>query len=337
MDSITHIVIGAVIGEAIMGKKIGKRAMLLGAIAQSLPDIDFVASFFLSTADDLLAHRGFTHSFLFAILAVVLLALLSERWHRPHNISIQKWIVFYCIEIFIHLFLDAFNSYGTGWLEPFSHVRISFNALFVADPFFSIWCGVAFIALLILSINNPKRKYWIGLSLGISACYLAYALYNKSAINSVVNKNIEYQKITSSRFFATPTALNNWLWYVVVEDKKGGYHVGYRSVFDHEPVIRFHYFPRQQHLLNNVKQKEDIQKLIRFSQSYYTLDHVGDTLVFNDLRFGQVMGWKNPQAGFAFHYYVELPAENSLVIQRGRFTGWNIETVRALAARIKGR
>jgi len=335
MDSITHLAIGAVIGEAIMGKKIGKRAMFLGAIAASLPDIDVVASFFLPTAEDLLAHRGFTHSFLFAALATALLALLSERWHRPHSISIQKWIVFYCIEIFTHLFLDAFNSYGTGWLEPFSHVRISFNALFVADPFFSVWCIVAASVLVILKIKNPRRKYWIRTSLIISACYLMYALYNKYTINSVVRKNIELQQITSQRFFTTPTALNNWLWYVVTEDD-GGYHIGYRSVFDKNPSIDFHYFPRREHLLKNVKQQEDMQRLIRFSQGYYTLDHIGDTLVFNDLRFGQVMGWNNPQAGFAFHYYVERPDANSLVIQRGRFTGWNRKTLKSLVTRIEG-
>jgi len=335
MDSITHIAVGAVIGEAIMGRKIGKRAMLLGAIAQSLPDIDFVASFFLSTADDLLAHRGFTHSFLFAALASFLLALISERWHRPHNISLQKWILFYGIEVFTHLFLDAFNSYGTGWFEPFSHLRISFNALFVADPFFSVWCGVACIALLILRIDNIKRIYWIRFSLGLSVIYLLYALYNKSTINAAVEKNLAKQHIASQRFFATPTALNNWLWYIVSEDKNGFY-IGYRSVFDRDSSIDFHYFPRQQHLLGNVKQKEDIQRLVRFSQGYYTLDHIGDTLVFNDLRFGQIMGWQNPQAGFAFHYYVELSHANDLVIQRGRFTGWNSKTIRALVRRIKG-
>jgi len=47
MDSITHIVLGACIGEVFIGKKAGKRALLLGAVANSLPDIDFVASFLL--------------------------------------------------------------------------------------------------------------------------------------------------------------------------------------------------------------------------------------------------------------------------------------------------
>ncbi len=54
MDSITHIVLGATIGELVAGRRLGKQAMLLGAIAQSLPDIDFVASFWSDTAHDVL-------------------------------------------------------------------------------------------------------------------------------------------------------------------------------------------------------------------------------------------------------------------------------------------
>jgi inner membrane protein len=45
MDSLTHIVTGACIGELFLGKQLGKKAMLWGAITQSLPDIDFVTSF----------------------------------------------------------------------------------------------------------------------------------------------------------------------------------------------------------------------------------------------------------------------------------------------------
>ena len=40
MDSLTHIVLGAAIGEAMLGKKIGKKGILWGALAASLPDID---------------------------------------------------------------------------------------------------------------------------------------------------------------------------------------------------------------------------------------------------------------------------------------------------------
>src|ERR1700730_13595988 len=119
MDSLTHIAIGACIGDLFLGKKIGKKAMLYGAIAASLPDIDFIAGFWLNTVDDLMAHRGFTHSFLFAVLVVLLLAIIFRRRHFADHIAVRTWLIFLGAEIFVHLFLDAFNAYGIGWFEPF--------------------------------------------------------------------------------------------------------------------------------------------------------------------------------------------------------------------------
>ncbi|MBA4146397.1 MAG: metal-dependent hydrolase, partial [Cytophaga sp.] len=67
-----------------------------------------------------------------------------------------------------------------------------------------------------------------------------------------------------------------------------------------------------------------------------TVDDRDSTLVFNDLRFGQIMGWDHPEGKFVFRYYLQKPDENLLVMQRGRFTGWNRKTVRAMLTRIKG-
>src|SRR5687767_3871203 len=115
MDSLTHIAVGACVGEAFFGRTIGKKAMLWGALAQSVPDIDFIANIWLDTTSGLLAHRGFTHSLLFASLSALFLALVAEKWHRPHNISFRKWIVFFSVQLLLHLLLDAFNNYGVGW------------------------------------------------------------------------------------------------------------------------------------------------------------------------------------------------------------------------------
>ena len=88
MDSITHIAIGACVGEAFFEKGFGKKAMLWGALAQRIPDIDFISSIWMNTSEDLLAHRGFTHSILFALLIVPVFAMTADRIHRPHNICL---------------------------------------------------------------------------------------------------------------------------------------------------------------------------------------------------------------------------------------------------------
>src|SRR5580698_6314940 len=100
MDTLTHIVLGACIGEAIAGKQLGKKALLLGALAQNIPDIDIVASFWLPTTSDLLAHRGFTHSFLFVLLVSPLLAWMSGTF-KGSGMSFGRWLLFWGLQIFI--------------------------------------------------------------------------------------------------------------------------------------------------------------------------------------------------------------------------------------------
>ncbi len=335
MDSLTHIALGACMGEAFAGRKLGKKAMLWGALAQSVPDIDFIASFWMDTPSDLLAHRGFTHSILFCLLITPLLALMAEKWHRPHNISLRKWLLFFGGVIIIHIFIDAFNNYGVGWFEPFSNYRISFNAIYVADPFFSIWPGIALIVLLILRRGSPKRKRWWRIGLGFSALYLAYCLLNKTKMDTDVKNILQKQNITYTRYFSTPAPLQNWLWYVVAGNDSG-YQVGYRSIFDSKKEINFQFFSRNDQLLDALRDHEDLQKLIRFSQQFYTTEQWGDTLVFNDLRFGQIAGWYNPEGKFVFHYYLQHPSDNKLVVQRGRFAGWDRHTIRSFYKRLKG-
>jgi inner membrane protein len=336
MDSLTHIAIGACIGDLFLGKKIGKRAMFYGAIAASLPDIDFIASFWLSPTDDLLAHRGITHSILFALLATVLLSLLFRKPHTTLNISFKTWLLFLGTEIFIHIFLDAFNAYGIGWFEPFSHIRISFNVIFVADPFFSIWPAAAAVILLFLSRYSFRRNGISILGLLFCSLYLFYCLTNKFKIDNNVRYSLNHQGIQYKRFFSTPTAFNNWLWYIVAETDSG-FEIGYRSVFDKQKEIIFQHYSRKNSLLLSWLVKIDLQNLIRFSQGYYTVEISKEGLIFNDLRFGQIMGWQNHNAHFVFHYYLDNPDANHLVVQRGRFSNWDKENIRSFIRRIRGR
>lgn len=336
MDSLTHIVLGGCIGEVIAGKQLGKKALFWGILTQSLPDIDFIASFWMSPAEDLLAHRGFTHSFLFIVLVAPLLALAADRWHRPHNYSFKKFTLFFAIEMLVHVVLDACNAYGTGWFEPFSHYRVSFHLLFVADPLFSLWPCIAFIVLLFARNSYPARRQWAVAAFVLSAAYIGISIVNKATIDKSVKEIAQQQGISWKRYFSTPTPLNNMLWFVVLEDGKGFY-TGHRSVFDKgSDTALLHYKLRHDDYLEPVEDVEDLHRLVRFSQGYYIIDRYDSTLVFNDLRFGQIIGWQQPDARFVFHYYLQKPDENSLVIQRGRFTNWNREAVLSLFRRIRG-
>lgn len=335
MDTLTHIVLGACTGEALIGKKTGKKALWIGALANSIPDADAVTAIWLDEADYLLAHRGFSHSILFALAVSFLLAYICGKRYLKDGISYQRWFIFFIIEIGLHLFLDSLNAYGTGLFEPFSHDRVSFNTIFVADPFFSFGLGIAFLALLILRSHDKSRRYWLLAGVGLTCFYLLYCMFNKVKTDTIAKGALRAQQITYEQYFTTPTPFNNWLWYVVAGDEKGWY-MGYYSVLAGKNSIDFHYFPRNDTLLEPIRQEEEVQDLLRFSQGFYTVSKKGDSLVFNDLRFGQIAGWHDPDAGFVFHYYPQRPGSNKLALQRGRFSHWNRETVHSLLRRIRG-
>ena len=61
MDSLSQITLGAAVGELLLGKKIGNRAMLWGAIAGTVPDLDVFANLFLN---DLQGFTGFYKVFI---------------------------------------------------------------------------------------------------------------------------------------------------------------------------------------------------------------------------------------------------------------------------------
>lgn len=324
MDSLTHIVPGACIGEAFIGRNIGKKAMVWGAVARSLPDIDFLAAFWLSPSENLLAHRGFTHSLLFACIAFPALALMADRWHRPHNVTIRRWLWFFAAEIPAHILPDGFNAYGTGWLEPFSHYRFSLNTIFVADPLFTLFPAPGCMMLMILKRKDPQRKYRYLTGLAGSSLYPAICLFNKAGMERDVRRILKERNISYDRYMTAPTPFNNLLRYVVAGNDSG-YHIGFRSVTGSESELRLRYFPRNDELPATVSDHESVQRLKRFSKGFYTVERRNGTIVFNDLRFGQIAGWKYPDAGFVFYYYLQHPEDNEPVMQRGRFKGWDRE------------
>ena len=335
MDTFTHIVLGACIGEAIAGKQLGKKALVIGALAQNIPDIDILATFWLPVSADVLAHRGFTHSILFALLLTPILAWCSLKLFRRSEISFRKWALFWGLQILIHIFIDAFNAYGTGWFEPFSHYRVSFNTMFVADPLFTLWPALAMAALIILKVNSEKRTFWVKAGLGLSGLYLAAGIGFKLFIDHAVEKDIHHKGMAADSYFTTPTPLNNLLWYVVVKNDSG-YNTGYRSVFDTRSDIDLRYVRRNDSLLRVDAAQTDVNQLLRFSRGYFTVDKWHDTLVFNDLYFGEMLGWTGPQPRYVFHYFLTQPTGNKLIVQRGRFAGWDKATLTAFFRRIKG-
>lgn len=92
MDSLTQIILGAATGELAGGKKIGRKAMLWGAVGGTIPDLDvlfggiFKMVGWMDEMDALAFHRGISHSIFFAVLAPLILGrMLAWHYQNPNR------------------------------------------------------------------------------------------------------------------------------------------------------------------------------------------------------------------------------------------------------------
>ena len=156
MDSLTQIVLGAAVGNAVLGKKIGNKALLYGAIAGTIPDLDVISRQFTDTITAIEWHRGFSHSIIFCILMSPILGWLTNKIERKLNLGWQPWAKLFFLGLLTHPLLDAFTTWGTQLFWPLD-TRLAFNSIFVIDPLYTL----PFLTLTVWSMfynrNSEKR------------------------------------------------------------------------------------------------------------------------------------------------------------------------------------
>ena len=119
MDSLTQIVLGAACGEVALGKKIGNKAQLFGAIGGTIPDLDVIigALFYQNEIDSMAFHRGFMHSLVFAVFATVIFGFffyeMYNKGKRKNTTHLKDWMLLFLLSVGTHPILDSFTPYGT--------------------------------------------------------------------------------------------------------------------------------------------------------------------------------------------------------------------------------
>ena len=300
MDSLTQIVLGASVGEVVLGRKIGNKAMLYGAIAGTIPDLDVFASYFTDTVSALAIHRGFTHSIFFSAVFAPIFSWLITRYESYKNIKAWSWLFFW---VFItHPILDSYTTWGTQLFWPMD-LRLAFKTIFVIDPLYTLPFLIYLILTMFQKRTSRKRRLYNKIGLILSSSYLLLSLLLKGLAfqkfeNSLINQNINYNKIDTR-----PSAMNTILWNANVETENA-YLLADYSFFDTKP-ISFETYPKNHDLLGDLKQNDKVQRMIEISKGWFTITKDGDNLYFNDLRFGLLNMEPNSQ-DFVFKYKIEV-------------------------------
>lgn len=305
MDSLTQIVLGAAVAEAVLGRKIGNKAIFYGAIAGTIPDLDVIASNFTDTVTALEVHRGFTHSVLFSVFFAPIFGFIVSKLEKHKNF--KDWTLLFFLGFITHPILDAHTTWGTQLFWPFEN-RLAFKNIFVVDPLYTIPFLVFVILTMIQKKEAPKRKTYNKLGLIISTSYLILTLVLKGITYKTFTKELAKQNITYSDIATKPTALNTILWTANVATKDV-FLIGHYSFFDKSPVA-FSSYPKNHHLLGNLIHHPKTKRMIAIAKGWYTVNKINDILYFNDLRFGTLSLQPNAE-NFVFKYKIEVDANGT--------------------------
>ncbi|URT72320.1 metal-dependent hydrolase [Cytobacillus firmus] len=158
MDTITHTLFGLSLYGAVDKQRMDKnsrKAYLLTAVgASQIPDIDVISRFWDTEGLYQMWHRGITHSVFLTPVWALLFLLLSFLLFRVKD---KKLFLLGWLAVFIHNTSDLFNAWGTGYLEPFSNMRVTFGTIPIVDLVFWIIMGAAFF---FTKRNKSKSPYY---------------------------------------------------------------------------------------------------------------------------------------------------------------------------------
>src|SRR6266478_6662132 len=112
MDPLTHGLLGATIGQAVFGRRLGWRGVGAGGIAAMAPDLDMVMNA-TGPMGEWLYHRSITHALWFAPVLALLLGLATARGRLAGDGWRRTWTLLYLLTLLSHPLLDWCTSYGT--------------------------------------------------------------------------------------------------------------------------------------------------------------------------------------------------------------------------------
>jgi inner membrane protein len=249
----------------------------------------------------------------FCNTATLLFAWLFSKIYKQKQISRKEWLFYFGLIFAGSILIDALTTYGTQLLWPLKY-RFEFNTLFVVDPLFTLPLLVTLIWLMFKRRDSAGRKRLSNIGLIISGGYLLLTIVNKQVINSVFRNALENQGLTYTRMLSNPTPLNQFLWTAVAENETG-FLIGFYSHFDKDKNVNFTSLPKNNHLLDDITHDTGVQKILRFTKGFYTVEPDSAGFLVNDLRFGKVTNWKTGEGDFVFRYNITLTTEPVTITQ----------------------
>ncbi len=310
MDSITQAVLGAALQGTVLGRIQGRRALAYGAALGTVPDLDVIVRY-ADPVSQMTYHRGFSHSiFVLTGLAMLLAWLVNwlgrMRWPEKGYTFPRLFVAFWLVLV-THPLLDAFTVYGTQLLWPLQMTPLSWAAVFIIDPVYTV---PLLLAVAYAAVKGATGKALRGLSLALlfSTAYLGFGLAGRIMAEQRLQAAFAEQGIVVSEVRAVPIAFNSLVWRVLAKTPEGDYYEAISSPLDRQPpeMLRL---PRHLEAARALAGVPLHERLRWFTDDWLRYDEVGDALVVTDLRMGLpgsytfrfAMAQRDPQGHWVAH------------------------------------
>ena len=327
MDSVTQIALGATMGELALGRKIGGRAALAGAICGTMPDLDS----FIPYADAVATvtfHRSFSHSlFILALISPVVAWVMSKLFRRVGG-NWQLWWPLCFFALFTHPLLDLFTVYGTQLFWPISDYPFSGSTIFIIDPAYTLPLVVGVLTALFLKRESEGRQISAWLGLGLSSAYLVWTVGAKFHIERVMREELSDQELAWQSILTTPAPFNSILWRAVVM-AEGGYYEAWYSMLDEPHTLEFSFHADDKTLIEPIWRHWPVQRLAYFTHGFFGVREMNGSVVMSDLRMGV-------EPTYTFNYRVADFKDGATVpvVSTRVETPWDPRQLNALLARV---
>ena len=149
MDSVTQFLLGASVSGALIGNKLGRRALLIGGLVATLPDLDALIPVG-DAIDTMTHHRGPSHSILVQTVAAPVIAYAVSRFVADARAHFKLFLVTVWLCLVTHSLLDSLTTYGTQIFWPLqAGPPVSYSSVFIIDPFYSFLLLIGLATFLI--------------------------------------------------------------------------------------------------------------------------------------------------------------------------------------------
>ena len=300
MDSITQGLLGAAIGESILGGKIGHKGAVVGAVVATIPDLDVALHLFYDKFEMLSIHRGFSHSIAFSIVGSLIVAFFLSKIKLFRTIKFRILLMFAWLCLFTHMLLDTFTAYGTQLFLPFSDRRLGLDSINVVDPIYTVPLFIGLLLSLWIYKLKPNRSTFNNYGLIISSLYLMFTLINKEKVNEEISIRMANENIEFSSLLTMPVGIANINWYGVAKGQENIYMLKHSILSKNNNSIEV--FPINEKYLKEIDENV-ADKMRWFAKGFYTVDNVlGKIRIYNlqvDMRGIKTFGDKKvPTAGY---------------------------------------